>query len=133
LQTIDFTIPKEILPTDTHDNIRFKRVGAYFLGDVGHIPWKIELKLPLEANFIRDGQSFNINQTAIPKCILGRVGNLNIVRNIEYCGVVSLNNGSPIENIGNFFDLSIIKPKVDIEKFNKIEDLIIEFNLTGKL
>lgn len=128
-----FTIPQNIIPYDSHDNLRFKGIGASLIGNVGQTPWKIEFKLPENGLYFRDGNQYPINQKNIPKCILGRVENRNSIRNIEYCGMVSLNNASPIENIGSFWTINIIKPNTDNESFSNIDDIIIELNLTGKL
>jgi hypothetical protein len=134
---INFLVDKSYFPTGTHQNIRFKGIGASLVGKVGIIPWKIEISLPRKAVYLRNADDFEIDQTDVPTCILGRVENRNSFRSVEYGGVISLNNLSPIAADGaelpNRWSIIISKPKSDVEKFQNLEDVVIELNLTGKL
>ena len=107
------------------------------LGKVGTIPWKIEISLPKKAVYLRGADDFEIDQSNVPNCILGRVENRNSIRGVEFGGMVSLNNISPIASEGNdlaeCWSVKISKPKSSSEMFQNIEDIIIELNLTGKL
>jgi hypothetical protein len=127
----EFKIPVESFPNLTHENIRFRGIGAFIIGSAGKFPWKINIKFPKNAFYLRDAKENFVDQSEIPNCILGRVENINSQRNIEYCGLNSLINISPLtyEN----YSITIEKPNVDYEQFGDILDIILEINLTGKL
>lgn len=125
------TLPIQNFPTSTHENIRFKGIGAYFIGSAGRFPWRLTIGFPDNAFYIRENQEFPVDQLQIPKCILGRVENANAQRNIEYCGLNSLLNASPL-SMGKY-SLKIEKPAVSYEAFAAIEDIVFEMNLNGKL
>ena len=56
---------------------------------------------------------------------------------MEYGGMVSLNNASPISADYNdpktFWKIDVCKPLSEEELFSNIEDIVLEFSLTGKL
>lgn len=132
-----FEISRDLFPLGTHQNIRLKGIGAFFVGKVGDIPWRIEIGVPTNAVYLRDADEFTVDQTNVPSCILGRVESRNSVRGVEFGGMVSLNNVSPIAAEGNSLSQSwrikIDRPHSTTEMFNNIEDIILELNLTGKV
>lgn len=132
-----FKIPRDIFPTSTQSNIRFKGAGAFLLGKAGAIPWKINLQLPSAAVYTRNNEDVQIDQDQLPGLILGRVENKDSNRNMEYGGMVSLNNASPISADYNdpktFWKIDVCKPLSEEELFSNIEDIVLEFSLTGKL
>lgn len=132
-----FYVPMYLFPINTHSNIRLKGIGAYFLGNAGESPWKLEIKLPGDAVYIRGDDTVGVDQSDVPGCILGRVQKVNASRQLEYAGMISLNNISPIsadtENAGSLWSLKINRPYAAGEQFGQVDDIIIELNLNGKL
>jgi hypothetical protein len=127
----EFRLSKDTFPNLTHENIRFRGIGAFIIGNAGKVPWKIKINFPKNAYYLRNNEENPVDQSQIPSCLLGRVENLNSQRNIEYCGLNSLINISPLSN--EKFSIKIEKPNVEYELFTDITDVVLEFNLIGKL
>lgn len=136
-----FSIDHNLFPIQTHSNIRLKGIAASLIGNVGHIPWTIEMGLPESCVYNRVSEEgevvYTIEHSSRMSCILGRVENRNSPRPVEFGGAVSLNNLSPLgvgEGLKSLWSARITKPiGVSSETFSNIEDIVIELALVGRL
>jgi hypothetical protein len=118
-----------------HDNVRLKGVSASIIGKAGVVPWALDLRLPTAAYFQRAGARIPIDQSMLPHCLIGRVENRESFRPIEVCGMISLNNASPLGRApgdDGSWTLMISRPPGTHERFDKIDDILLELNLVGQ-
>ena len=126
-----------------HEFVRLRGIGASLLGKkdkkVGVIPWSILLSVPKQAQYLMNGNLTKIEQTDMPKCLLGRVENREVYRPLEICGMISLMNASPIGQPiatgisaeDGMWGIDIMRPQNSPERFEKLDDIILEINVVG--
>jgi hypothetical protein len=117
-----------------YDNCHLRGIGAFLVGEAGTVPWSLSLRLPEEALYERSGQSVEVEQSARPSCLLGRVEGRRSLRSPEICGESSLKHASPIgrSTQGGMWTLEIIKPVgATSESFGHLEDVVLEISATG--
>jgi hypothetical protein len=131
-----FTMKLQI-PVDLfrgHDNCRVRAVAAYLVGEAGTVPWSLALRLPEEAVYERSGQSFEVDQSARPGCLLGRVENRRVPQPPERGGRNGFRDASPIgrPTQGGLWSLELFKPAgASSETFSHLEDLVLEIDTVG--
>lgn len=130
--SLKFRMPPELF--QGHDNCHLKGVGAWLVGDAGSVPWSMIVRLPEEAMYERWGQRVEVDQSARPSCLLGRVQNNRSAQPVEICGTNSLLNATPIGqgNQEGLWSLEIYKPLgATSESFSHLEDVVLELSATG--
>lgn len=136
-QTRDSFSIKLQVPTDLfrgHDNCRMRGIGASLIGEAGTVPWSLTIRLPDEAVYERAGLSVEVDQSARPSCLLGRVENRRSVRPLELYGASSLINASPVgrSTPRGLWSLEIFKPAgASSESFSQLEDVLLEISAVG--
>lgn len=116
------------------DNCRFLGVSASLIGEAGTVPWSVVLRLPDAALFVRSGLKVEVDQSALPACLLGRVENRRSVRRSEFCGMVSHVNASPLgrPTQEGQWSLELLRPVGSAtELFALVDDLVIEIKTAG--
>ena len=130
--SIKLQVPVELF--QGFDNCRLRGVSASLIGEAGTVPWSMLLRLPEAALFVRSGEKVDVDQSALPPCLLGRVENRRSVRRSEFCGMVSHANASPIGKPTNegLWSLDLFRPVGSAsELFAQVDDLVIEIKTAG--
>lgn len=130
--SVRLQVPLELF--QGYGNCRLRGVSASLLGEAGAVPWSALLRLPEAAWFVRSGRKVEVDQSALPPLLLGRVENRRSVRRSEFCGMVSHASASPIgrpTNEGQWY-LELLRPVgSSSELFAQVDDLVVEIKAAG--
>lgn len=130
--SVRLQVPMELF--QGYGNCRLLGMSASLLGEAGSVPWSALVRLPEAAWFVRGGKKIEVDQSALPPLLLGRVENRRSVRRSEFCGMVSHQSASPIgrpSNEGQWY-LELLRPVgSSSEQFAQVDDMVVEIKAAG--
>jgi len=132
--SVKLQIPADLF--QGYENCRLRGVSVSLIGEAGTVPWSAMVRLPEAAVYLRPGRREEVDQSALPPCLLGLVENRRSVRISEVCGKDSHINASPIgrSSTEGLWSLEIIKPDgVASESFAQIDDVVLEIRVVGRV
>jgi hypothetical protein len=124
-------VPEELFKS--HHNCRIRSVGASLVGEAGVVPWSLSIKLPEKAIYERVAGMIEVDQSALPPCLLGRVENRRATCPSQVCDNTFL-NASPVgvSTPEGAWSIEIFKPLGSgTESFDHLSDIVIEISASG--